>query len=737
MATVYDKSSLFLAPSGVNDGTVFVQKPVPIYGPELVTNGDFDTDSDWNVPIGWTISGGVATCDGTSGTGGILRQSNAVPLNTKLYASIEITNYVSGTVQFKFAPNQYNLNVTKNGIYTVVTNGANSTNGDLQIISSGFVGSIDNVSVKEVLKPSADFTFSRGSNLSATRVDVNGLIEKGRENLLTYSNTFSNSAWARNDLSVTSGQSGYDGSSDAWLLEANSTTNTCSIRQNISTSGVQTFSVYVKAGTTDWIRLNLSGIGNRYFDINNGVVGSSGSLDGFVTDIGDGWFRCSVLGNGSSTAPYVFLASADGSVSVNTGDNILIQDAQLEAGLVATDYIETGASTAQAGILEDMPRLDYSGGATCPSLLLEPSRTQLVPYTEYIDGLILTDLTTTPNATTSPEGVQNAYKVLTGTAGSEQIASATSGTSGNIKTQSVYVKADSGVQWIRLIQVRSGFSNSASTHFDIQNGVKGSKEENGTTSVVDDATKIEDAGNGWYRLTLVCTDSTNNTIFDTRIRTAISDGSGTRVSNGSYFVWGLQMESNASYPTSYIPNHSGGSITRIGDASLAQSYNYSTSNNYTLFFDFNLADQPFLQNQVSKTIRSQSLSNFTMTWRWFHTGGSHCFVPYFNIDAVYPFGTNTEANRTDNGKVVMSVSGGTYKLFLRFGGTTTMRTTTGKTAAPFNKFNLMQDAQKERINQIVFFDTTLSDTDCEILTGATTYETFEEMALALNYTVYE
>ena len=34
---------------------------------------------------------------------------------------------------------------------------------------------------------SSNFTFSRGSNLAATRVDVNGLIEKGRENLLLQS----------------------------------------------------------------------------------------------------------------------------------------------------------------------------------------------------------------------------------------------------------------------------------------------------------------------------------------------------------------------------------------------------------------------------------------------------------------------------------------------------------------------------------------------------------------------
>ena len=64
-----------------------------------------------------------------------------------------------------------------------------------------------------------NFTFSRGSNLAATRVDVNGLIEKGRENLLLQSNQF-DTTWSKNNTTLTSGQSGYDGSSDAWKLEA-------------------------------------------------------------------------------------------------------------------------------------------------------------------------------------------------------------------------------------------------------------------------------------------------------------------------------------------------------------------------------------------------------------------------------------------------------------------------------------------------------------------------------------
>ena len=57
---------------------------------------------------------------------------------------------------------------------------------------------------------SGDFTFSRGSNLAATRVDVNGLIEKGRENVLLQSNQF-DTTWI-NSNSRTGGQAGYDGS---------------------------------------------------------------------------------------------------------------------------------------------------------------------------------------------------------------------------------------------------------------------------------------------------------------------------------------------------------------------------------------------------------------------------------------------------------------------------------------------------------------------------------------------
>ena len=81
--------------------------------------------------------------------------------------------------------------------------------------SPNFIGSVDNVSVKEVLTSSGDFTFSRGSDISATRVDSSGLIEKGYQNTILNTNDF-----ARSDSShkITSGQAGYDNTNDAWLV---------------------------------------------------------------------------------------------------------------------------------------------------------------------------------------------------------------------------------------------------------------------------------------------------------------------------------------------------------------------------------------------------------------------------------------------------------------------------------------------------------------------------------------
>ena len=126
-----------------------------------------------------------------------------------------------------------------------------------------------------------DFTFSRGSNLAATRTNSEGLIEKGRENLLLQSNAITTLPWSGPRIfSETSGHAGYDGSNDAWLVIPNSTNGTHYKVQSITTpTGVVTISVYAKSGGYDYISIRDDSSGNSYarFDLSLGLTSKTGT----------------------------------------------------------------------------------------------------------------------------------------------------------------------------------------------------------------------------------------------------------------------------------------------------------------------------------------------------------------------------------------------------------------------------------------------------------------------------
>ena len=73
-----DKASILLTPTAYNDGSMLSVKPNEnLYGSELVTNGDFATDSDWTKGSGWSISGGSAVMQLTTTK---LRQTNILTI---------------------------------------------------------------------------------------------------------------------------------------------------------------------------------------------------------------------------------------------------------------------------------------------------------------------------------------------------------------------------------------------------------------------------------------------------------------------------------------------------------------------------------------------------------------------------------------------------------------------------------------------------------------------------------
>jgi len=333
---------------------------------------------------------------------------------------------------------------------------------------------------------SGDFTFSRGSNLTATRIDSNGLIAKGRENL------FLNSA----------------------------TPATQSI--NITNGGVYVFS--------------FLGTGS--------VVASGGA-------------SFTLNGTGEFDRVENYFVSSSTSVTLTISGTIT--EPQLELGLAATEYILSGASTGLAGILEDSPRFDYSGGASCPSLLLEPSRTNVIGYSEYLDGWIKNNSPiVTQNYGISPEGVQNSTRFET--------------TSGRLVYDVTTINADETF----TIYMRG----SGTLRIQIGN-------DNFYQSVTSDWVR--------YEFTTTQAVSTNTNV---QIR-----GNGSAV---DVELYGAQYERN-DYATSYIPNHSGGSVTRDADVNtLLNQSGIIGQTAGTILFDayFDEADK------VNFSISDSSVSNF-------------------------------------------------------------------------------------------------------------------------------
>ncbi len=140
----------------------------------------------------------------------------------------------------------------------------------------------------------ADFTFDRGNNLAATRVNASGLIEKGRENLLLQSNQF-DTTWGKTNVTATSGQEGYDGTENAWKIEGTGTAAFSYLLQGESNNIVKTRSIYAKAGTVSYLGIWGSGSNFGYFDLSNGTlnnISGSSAISHSIADVGNGWYRC-------------------------------------------------------------------------------------------------------------------------------------------------------------------------------------------------------------------------------------------------------------------------------------------------------------------------------------------------------------------------------------------------------------------------------------------------------------
>jgi hypothetical protein len=404
-----------------------------------------------------------------------------------------------------------------------------------------------------------DMTVTRTG--TATRVNEAGLVELVPYNLLLRSQEFDNAAWTKSASSIAPNEIvSPDGKMDADLLTASGASASYIYDGVTLTQDVTyTLSVFIKvnsfsAGQKIRFR-DFAEAGTADFDVTTfGATNLAGTFSSSSTDaVGNGWYRLSAtftptIATGSHNISFGFTNSS-------TTNSFYIWGAQLVKGSSALTYQKTVDRL-------DIPRIDYTGGG-CPSILLEPLRTNIVLRSEdfYNASFIKNFSEVIPNNTTAPDGTLTADTLSgDGTSGLHYLAQAVSVTSGVAYTQSVFAKKGTN-NFLQIIgtTTNSIYDSHSWANFDLESGILG---DTGTSATA----TITDFGNGWYRCTMTATataTASGNGFLLCLITSATSGRAETNSLTTSVHIWGAQVEAGA-YPTSYIPTTTG-TGTRIAD----------------------------------------------------------------------------------------------------------------------------------------------------------------------------
>jgi hypothetical protein len=271
----------------------------------------------------------------------------------------------------------------------------------------------------------------------------------------------------------------------------------------------------------------------------------------------------------------------------------------------ATTATRVNASGLIESVANNVPRLDYTN-STCPSILVEPQRTNLVLNSEDFSNATWTKQGSiiNTNSITSPNGTLTADKLVMANGQSGNSADGVGirqliDIGSNSYTFSIFAKAGE----FSTIRFRENQVTGAFLTVNLLNGAITNGDSNQFINA-----KAELYSNGWYRVSFQT--PTLTALYKYSVRVS-ETGDGT----SGIYVWGFQAEAG-SYATSYIPTTSA-SVTRNADvisktgiSSLIGQTEGTAFIDYIPKSNYHLAEQNLLTLYNSSSIDNNNIQFF-------------------------------------------------------------------------------------------------------------------------------
>ena len=519
--SLLDDVSIVVTPNGYKAGELYAVVPVPTFGADVVEDGNFPyPNTVWGGDASTVFAEGSATLTGVGAFKNLLTQTTILE-SGKLYEvtyTCDLSGVTSGSLKLQAFSDSSALRTVLDGTNTVELT-ANGTT--LYIGEGGMSGTaiFTNISVKEVLVPSADMDVTRAT--AATRVDENGLVNYaeiiGGEEVTCgdFECAVPTDSWSTGTgWTISGGKAIYTGTANASLNQSNAL------------------------------------ISGKFYKLQYEVISSS--LDGNFKISGVTESAQSPLSQSVGTHTVYF--TADGSSPTNIALRVVFNT----TGTLEIDNVSVKEVTR-----DNVPRIDYTGGG-CPHILAEPQRTNLITYSEdFSNAYWIKSGASVTSGFTSPDGTDNAFKLVEDTSTGNHILSKSNffTPDGNTRDFSIFVK-EGERRYIFITNVYTINNDINCVVFDTRDGVF--TNTNDPTYILSrNVTALE---NSWYRIDF--TNNTNTGAYDNFFVGISSSGT---MSGASYtgdgtsglYIWGAQTEVG-SYPTSYIPT-SGSTVTRNQD----------------------------------------------------------------------------------------------------------------------------------------------------------------------------